>query len=82
MTINARADEDVEPDAITEKVAKASGANYNFHKEGSKFQEAGPQTPVVSCSELLVALVVAYRRRNIVVNGLVGLLRTFCWHLS
>ncbi|CAI5795619.1 isoform X2 [Podarcis lilfordi] len=48
VTINARADEDVEPDAITEKVAKASGANYNFHKEGSKFQEAGPQTPVGS----------------------------------
>ncbi|XP_028563397.2 drebrin-like protein isoform X3 [Podarcis muralis] len=48
VTINARADEDVEPDVITEKVAKASGANYNFHKEGSKFQEAGPQTPVGS----------------------------------
>ncbi|XP_033027321.1 drebrin-like protein isoform X3 [Lacerta agilis] len=48
VTINARADEDVEPDTITEKVAKASGANYNFHKEGSKFQEAGPQTPVGS----------------------------------
>ncbi|XP_061448483.1 drebrin-like protein isoform X3 [Rhineura floridana] len=48
VTINARADEDVEPDAIMEKVAKASGANYNFHKEGSKFQDAGPQAPVGS----------------------------------
>ncbi|XP_063167474.1 drebrin-like protein isoform X3 [Candoia aspera] len=48
VTINARADEDVEPEAIIEKVAKASGANYNFHKEGSKFQDAGPQAPVGS----------------------------------
>ncbi|XP_007420083.1 drebrin-like protein isoform X1 [Python bivittatus] len=48
VTINARADEDVEPETITEKVAKASGANYNFHKEGSKFQDAGPQAPVGS----------------------------------
>nr|XP_003224259.2 PREDICTED: drebrin-like protein isoform X2 [Anolis carolinensis] len=48
VTINARADEDVEPEAIMEKVAKASGANYNFHKEGSKFQDAGPQAPVGS----------------------------------
>ncbi|XP_062816960.1 drebrin-like protein isoform X3 [Anolis carolinensis] len=50
VTINARADEDVEPEAIMEKVAKASGANYNFHKEGSKFQDAGPQAPVVRAS--------------------------------
>ncbi|KAH0623216.1 hypothetical protein JD844_031282 [Phrynosoma platyrhinos] len=48
VTINARAEEDVEPEAIMEKVAKASGANYNFHKEGSKFQDAGPQAPVGS----------------------------------
>ncbi|XP_062995300.1 drebrin-like protein isoform X2 [Elgaria multicarinata webbii] len=48
VTINARADEDVEPDAIMEKVSKASGANYNFHKEGSKFQDSGPQAPVGS----------------------------------
>ncbi|XP_053125021.1 drebrin-like protein isoform X2 [Hemicordylus capensis] len=48
VTINARAEEDVEPEAIIEKVAKASGANYNFHKEGSRFQDAGPQAPVGS----------------------------------
>ncbi|XP_026573793.1 drebrin-like protein isoform X2 [Pseudonaja textilis] len=48
VTINARADEDVEPETIMEKVAKASGANYNFYKEGSKFQDAGPQAPVGS----------------------------------
>ncbi|XP_065253690.1 drebrin-like protein isoform X2 [Emys orbicularis] len=48
VTINARAEEDVEPDSIMEKVAKASGANYNFHKESSRFQDSGPQTPVGS----------------------------------
>ncbi|XP_051964593.1 drebrin-like protein A isoform X1 [Xyrauchen texanus] len=48
VTINARAEEDVEPDAIMQKVAKASGANYNFHKESNRFRDAGPQGPVGS----------------------------------
>ncbi|XP_067401911.1 drebrin-like protein isoform X5 [Emydura macquarii macquarii] len=48
VTINARAEEDVEPDSIMDKVAKASGANYNFHKESSRFQDSGPQAPVSS----------------------------------
>ncbi|XP_027525240.1 drebrin-like protein isoform X1 [Corapipo altera] len=48
VTINARAEEDVEPELIMEKVAKASGANYSFHKESSKFQDSGPQAPVGS----------------------------------
>ncbi|XP_068422518.1 drebrin-like b isoform X4 [Clinocottus analis] len=49
VTINARGEEDVEPDVIKEKVAKASGANYNFHKEASsRFQDSGPQGPVGS----------------------------------
>uniref|UniRef100_A0A8C2XFC7 Drebrin-like b n=1 Tax=Cyclopterus lumpus TaxID=8103 RepID=A0A8C2XFC7_CYCLU len=49
VTINARAEEDVEPEVIIEKVAKASGANYNFHKEASsRFQDSGPQGPVGS----------------------------------
>ncbi|NXA43703.1 DBNL protein, partial [Eudromia elegans] len=48
VTINARAEEDVEPELIMEKVAKASGANYNFHKETSRFQDSGPQAPVGS----------------------------------
>ncbi|XP_038141652.1 drebrin-like b isoform X1 [Cyprinodon tularosa] len=49
VTINARAEEDVEPEAIMQKVAKASGANYSFHKEASsRFQDAGPQGPVGS----------------------------------
>uniref|UniRef100_A0A8B9SRI1 Drebrin like n=1 Tax=Anas platyrhynchos TaxID=8839 RepID=A0A8B9SRI1_ANAPL len=48
VTINARAEEDVEPELIMEKVAKASGANYSFHKESGRFQDAGPQAPVGS----------------------------------
>ncbi|XP_048368610.1 drebrin-like protein isoform X3 [Sphaerodactylus townsendi] len=56
VTINARAEEDVEPDVIMEKVAKASGANYNFHKEGSRFQDAGPQAPVGSVYQKTNAL--------------------------
>ncbi|NP_001080114.1 drebrin-like protein A [Xenopus laevis] len=47
VTINARAEEDVEPESIMEKVAKASGANYNFHKESKRGNE-GPQGPVGS----------------------------------
>lgn len=47
MTINARAEEDVEPACIMEKVAKASGANYSFHRESNRFQDTGPQAPVV-----------------------------------
>lgn len=50
MTINARAEEDVEPECIMEKVAKASGANYSFHRESSCFQDSGPQAPVVSAA--------------------------------
>uniref|UniRef100_A0A673IF40 Drebrin-like protein n=1 Tax=Sinocyclocheilus rhinocerous TaxID=307959 RepID=A0A673IF40_9TELE len=48
VTINARAEEDVEPEAIMQKVGKASGANYSFHKESSRFKDTGPQGPVVS----------------------------------
>ncbi|XP_037693158.1 drebrin-like protein isoform X4 [Choloepus didactylus] len=48
VTVNARAEEDVEPEAIMQKVAKASGANYNFHRESSRFQDTGPQAPVGS----------------------------------
>lgn len=47
VTINARADEDVEPETIMDKVGKASGANYNFHKETSRGGDA-PQGPVGS----------------------------------
>lgn len=57
VTINARAEEDVEPEVIMQKVAKASGANYNFHKEASnRFQDSGPQGPVVrsACTSCLL----------------------------
>ncbi|XP_053318825.1 drebrin-like protein [Spea bombifrons] len=47
VTVNARADEDVEPETIMEKVAKASGANYNFHRESNRAND-GPQGPVGS----------------------------------
>ncbi|KAI1900812.1 hypothetical protein AGOR_G00053720 [Albula goreensis] len=48
VTINARAEEDVEPETIMQKVAKASGANYSFHKESNRFRDSGPQGPVGS----------------------------------
>lgn len=48
VTINARAEEDVEPECIMQKVARASGANYTFHRESGRFQDMGPQAPVVS----------------------------------
>uniref|UniRef100_A0A8C5MQB0 Drebrin like n=1 Tax=Leptobrachium leishanense TaxID=445787 RepID=A0A8C5MQB0_9ANUR len=47
VTVNARAEEDVEPESVMQKVAKASGANYNFHKENSRGHDA-PQGPVGS----------------------------------
>ncbi|CAG05412.1 unnamed protein product, partial [Tetraodon nigroviridis] len=44
VTINARGDDDVEPEAILEKVAKASGGNFNFHKQSQEYKDtpAGP----------------------------------------
>ncbi|KAG7270639.1 hypothetical protein CRUP_010934, partial [Coryphaenoides rupestris] len=38
--------EDVEPEVVMEKVAKASGASFSFHKESTRFQDSGPQGPV------------------------------------
>ncbi|XP_024602770.1 drebrin-like protein isoform X1 [Neophocaena asiaeorientalis asiaeorientalis] len=48
VTVNARAEEDVEPEWIMQKVARASGANYTFHGESSRFHDMGPQAPVGS----------------------------------
>ena len=56
VTINARAEEDVEPEVIIEKVAKASGANYSFHKESKRFQDSGPQGPVVGVQRVQKAV--------------------------
>ncbi|KAF7218038.1 transcript variant X2 [Nothobranchius furzeri] len=47
VTINARAEEDVEPESILAKVAKASGASFNFHKESQRYIEP-PKGPVGS----------------------------------
>lgn len=46
MTINARGEDDVEPEAILEKVAKASGGNFNFHKQTPNYKDT-PAGPVV-----------------------------------
>ncbi|KFO33068.1 Drebrin-like protein [Fukomys damarensis] len=56
VTINARAEEDVEPECIMEKVAKASGANYSFHRESGRFQDTGPQAPVAFWSSIKTQL--------------------------
>lgn len=50
MTINARSDDDVDPEDIIQTVAKAAGVNYSLHKESnsnSKFNDSGPALPVV-----------------------------------
>lgn len=46
MTINARGEDDVEPEAILEKVAKASGGNFNVHKQTQEYRDT-PARPVV-----------------------------------
>ncbi|XP_042250274.1 drebrin-like a [Thunnus maccoyii] len=47
VTINARGEQDVEPETILSKVAKASGANFNFHKQTQEYRDA-PRGPVGS----------------------------------
>ncbi|XP_034457445.1 drebrin-like a isoform X1 [Hippoglossus hippoglossus] len=46
VTINARGDDDVEPETILAKVSKASGANFNFHQK-TEYRDA-PRGPVGS----------------------------------
>ncbi|XP_069369390.1 drebrin-like a isoform X1 [Paralichthys olivaceus] len=46
VTINARGDDDVEPEDILSKVSKASGANFNFHQK-TEYRDA-PRGPVGS----------------------------------
>lgn len=46
MTVNARSEMDLEEDSILGKVAKASGANFGYHKE--KARPMPEQGPVVS----------------------------------
>ncbi|XP_053195539.1 drebrin-like a [Scomber japonicus] len=47
VTINARGDDDVEPETILSKVAKASGSNFNYHKQTQEYRDA-PRGPVGS----------------------------------
>ena len=57
VTINARSEDDLDSDTVYDKVAKASGANFSFHKEkaqvipeqgqvGSVYQRAKPQQEI------------------------------------
>ncbi|XP_068608868.1 drebrin-like protein B isoform X3 [Brachionichthys hirsutus] len=39
VTVNGRTEDDVEPEAILRKVAKASGANFNFHKQPQHYRD-------------------------------------------
>ncbi|XP_055009320.1 drebrin-like a [Boleophthalmus pectinirostris] len=48
VTINARDDDDVEPNVILDKVAKASGASFNFHKHKETGYVDVPRGPVGS----------------------------------
>uniref|UniRef100_A0A671KZR9 Drebrin-like protein A n=1 Tax=Sinocyclocheilus anshuiensis TaxID=1608454 RepID=A0A671KZR9_9TELE len=56
VTINARSDDDVEPAAIMEKVAKGSGVNYNIHKESSQNNNCEPLGRVGSVYKKVSAL--------------------------
>ncbi|XP_026030771.1 drebrin-like protein A [Astatotilapia calliptera] len=47
VTVNARAEDDVDPETILAKVAKASGANFNFHKQTQEYRDV-PRGPVGS----------------------------------
>lgn len=46
VTINARGEDDVEPETILEKVSKASGGNFSFHKQTQEHRDT-PAGPVV-----------------------------------
>ncbi|KAL0183399.1 hypothetical protein M9458_022774, partial [Cirrhinus mrigala] len=56
VTINARSDDDVEPAAIMEKVAKGSGVNYNVHKESKQNNNYEPPGRVGSVYKKVSAL--------------------------
>uniref|UniRef100_UPI00358EC05F drebrin-like protein n=1 Tax=Myxine glutinosa TaxID=7769 RepID=UPI00358EC05F len=48
VTINARTEDDVEPDLILQKVAKASGVTYSIPQENLTCVDDSPQKPVGS----------------------------------
>lgn len=47
VTVNARTEDEVDEEAILDKVAKASGSTYNFNRIESREDEA-PKGPVVN----------------------------------
>jgi len=51
VSINARTEDDVEEKSVINRVAKASGANYSFHKEK---KQAMPAVEPVVCSFCLL----------------------------
>lgn len=51
MTVNARDEDDVEPKVILDKVAKASGASFNFHKQKQTHYADAPRGPVVRAED-------------------------------
>ncbi|XP_051973513.1 drebrin-like a isoform X1 [Xyrauchen texanus] len=56
VTINARSEDDVEPAAIMEKVAKGSGVNYNIHKESKQNSNYAPPGRVGSVYKRVSAI--------------------------
>uniref|UniRef100_A0A096MD68 Drebrin-like a n=1 Tax=Poecilia formosa TaxID=48698 RepID=A0A096MD68_POEFO len=73
VTINARTEEDVEPETILTKVAKASGANYNFHKQQNYIDAPrGPVVPSLSAiSQLLFRL---YHRHDEILTHVLNII--------
>ncbi|XP_063066120.1 drebrin-like a [Engraulis encrasicolus] len=56
VTINARSEDDADPETILQSVAKAAGVNYSIHKESNnKYSDAGPRGPVGSVYQKTVA---------------------------
>uniref|UniRef100_A0A8C4R2B8 Drebrin-like a n=1 Tax=Eptatretus burgeri TaxID=7764 RepID=A0A8C4R2B8_EPTBU len=48
VSVNARTEDDVDPDTLMAKVAQASGAKYGVHKEASRPGQRAPQDQVHS----------------------------------
>uniref|UniRef100_UPI003590137E drebrin-like protein B n=1 Tax=Myxine glutinosa TaxID=7769 RepID=UPI003590137E len=48
VSVNARTEDDVDPDTLKAKVAQASGAKYGVHKEASRPGQQAPQDQVRS----------------------------------
>lgn len=67
MTVNARGEEDVEPDTILEKVAKASGANFNFHKETQRSTDtlSGPVVRRQTCNHITRTPTNSFTKENL-----------------